>query len=80
LEVEGGYRLIITFVSLYGSYNWHDDLAEVVTWYHLTEKLKQPYRIEIRKKGQIIFVYEPMKSPLVRSRFDLMKRFYESEQ
>ena len=62
------------------SKNWHDDLAEVVTWYHLTEKLKQPYRIEIRKKGQVIFVYEPMRSGLVRSRFDQMKRFYESEQ
>jgi len=68
------------FVSLYGSKNWHDDLAEVVTWYHLTEKLKQPYRIEIRKKGQLIFVYEPIKSRLVRSRFDQMKRFYETEQ
>ncbi|MEK6324962.1 MAG: hypothetical protein AABN33_25250 [Acidobacteriota bacterium] len=68
------------FVSLYGSNNWHDDLAEVVAWYHLTEKLKQPYRVEIRKKGQVIFVYEPMRSRLVRSRFDQMKRFYESEQ
>ena len=68
------------FVSLYGSTNWHDDLAEVVTWYHLTEKLKQPYRIEIRKEGKVIFVYEPMKSRLVRSRFDQMKRFYEGEQ
>jgi hypothetical protein len=66
------------FVSLYGSNNRHDDLAEVVTWYHLTEKLKQPYRIEIRKKGQVIFVYQPMRSRLVRSRFDQMKRFYES--
>jgi hypothetical protein len=64
------------FVSLYGSSNWHDDLAEVVAWYHLTEKLKQPYRIGIRKRGQVIFVYEPMKSQLVRSRFDQMKRFY----
>jgi hypothetical protein len=66
------------FASLYGSNNCHDDLAEVVTWYHLTEKLKQPYRIEIRRKGQVIFVYEPMRSRLVRSRFDLMKKFYES--
>jgi hypothetical protein len=64
------------FVSLYGSNNWHDDLAEVVAWYHLTEKLKQPYRIEIREKGKVIFVYEPMKSRLVRGRFDQMKRFY----
>jgi hypothetical protein len=66
------------FVSLYGSNNWYDDLAEVVAWYHLTEKLKQPYRIEIRKNDQVIFAYEPMRSGLVRSRFDQMKRFYES--
>jgi len=68
------------FVSVYGSRNWLDDLAEVVTWYHLTDKLKQPYRIEIRKKGEVMFAYEPMRSPLVRSRLDQLKRFYESEQ
>lgn len=68
------------FVSLYGSSNWYDDLAEFVTWYHLTEKLKQPYRIEIRKNGQVIFACEPMKSRLIRSRFDQMKRFYDGEQ
>jgi hypothetical protein len=42
------------FVSLYGSSNWHDDLAESVAWYHLTRKLEQPYRIEIRDQGKII--------------------------
>jgi len=68
------------FVSLYGSNNWYDDLAEFVTWYHLTEKLKQPYQIEIRKEGQVIFGYEPMRSRLVRSRFDQMKKIYEGEQ
>ena len=81
-QAEAVYKALsrTPFASLYGSNNWHDDLAEVVAWYHLTEKLKQPYRIEIRKKRQVIFVYEPMKSDLVRSRFDQIKRFYESEQ
>ena len=65
------------FVSLYGSSNWHDDLAESVTWRHLTEKLKQPYRIVIRDAGRETFAYEPMKSPIVRSRLDKMQRFYE---
>ncbi len=65
------------FVSLYGSTNWHDDLAEAVTWYHLTERLEQPYRIVIRRAGRETFAYEPMKSPIVRSRFDQMDRFYE---
>jgi len=81
-QAEAVYKALsrTPFVSLYGSNNWHDDLAEVVAWYHLTEKLKQPYRIEIRNKQHVIFVYQPMKSRLVRSRFDQMKKFYESEQ
>ena len=64
------------FASLYGSSNWHDDLAEYVTWYHLTQKLTQPYRIVIRDAGKETFAYEPMKSEIVRSRFDQMDRFY----
>jgi hypothetical protein len=65
------------FASLYGSSNWYDDLAEYVALYHLTEVLKQPYRIVIRKEGKEAFAYEPMKSDIVRGRFDQMKRFYE---
>ena len=81
-QAEAVYKALsrTPFVSLYGSNNWHDDLAEAVAWYHLSEKLKQPYRIEIRKEGKVIFVYEPMKSRLVRSRLDQMKRFYQSER
>jgi hypothetical protein len=65
------------FASLYGSSNWHDDVAESVAWYHLTEKLKQPYRIVIRNAEQEVFAYEPMKSQIVRNRFGQMHRFYE---
>ena len=65
------------FVSLYGSSNWHDDLAESVTWLHLTGKLKQPYRIVGRDAGRETFVYEPMRSPIVRKRLDQMERFFE---
>lgn len=68
------------FVSLYGSSNWYDDLAEYVALYHLTEKLGQTYRIVIRKDGQETFAYEPMKSELVRGRIGQMKRFYEDGQ
>jgi hypothetical protein len=66
------------FVSLYGSSNWFDDLAEYVTVYHATEVLKQPYRIVIRNDGKEVFAYEPMKSDLVRGRVGQMKRFYET--
>lgn len=67
------------FASLYGSSNWYDDLAEYVTVYHWTELLRQPYRIVIRSGGKAVFVYEPMKSNLVRGRVDQMKRFYEKD-
>jgi hypothetical protein len=65
------------FVSLYGSRNCYDDLAEYVALYHLTEVLKQPYRIVIRREGEEVFIYEPMKSDLVRGRVGQMKQFYE---
>jgi hypothetical protein len=68
------------FVSLYGSSNWYDDLAEYVTLYHLTEVLGQPYRIVIRKEGKKVLAYEPLKSELVRGRVGQMKRFYEDER
>jgi hypothetical protein len=78
-QAESVYRALrrTPFVSLYGSSNWFDDLAEYVALYHLTEVLKQPYRIVIRRQGEEIFVYEPMKSDIVRGRAGQMKRFYE---
>ncbi len=68
------------FVSLYGSSNWYDDLAEYLTLYHLTEVLGQPYRIVIRKEGKEVFAYEPMKAQVVRERVGQMKRFYEDRR
>jgi hypothetical protein len=65
------------FVSLYGGRNSLDDLAEYVSVYHLVEVLKQPYRIVIRRDDDEVFVYEPMKSDLVRRRIGQMKRFYQ---
>jgi hypothetical protein len=64
------------FASLYGGRNWLDDLAEFVSVYHLTEVLKQPYRIVVRRDNDEVFTYEPMKSALVRSRIAVVKQFY----
>jgi hypothetical protein len=64
------------FASLYGGRNWLDDLAEYVSVHHLTEVLKQPYRIVVRRGNAEVFAYEPMKSELVRRRIGQMKRFY----
>lgn len=63
------------FASLYGCTNWSEDLAELVTWHHLTEKLGHRYRITIRDGDQTTFSYEPMQSPLMRARFDQLARF-----
>jgi hypothetical protein len=67
------------FVSLYGGRNSLEDLAEYVTVYHLAEVLKQPYRIVIRRGNDEVFVYEPMKSDLVRRRIGQMKHFYKAD-
>jgi hypothetical protein len=64
------------FASLYSTSSQHEDLAEYLSLYHFTQKLKQPFKIIIQDKEKQIFIYEPMKSELVRSRFRYMRRFY----
>jgi hypothetical protein len=64
------------FISLYSTSSQHEDLAEYLTVYHFTQKLKQPFQIIIRDKEKKVFVYEPMKSKLVKSRIKYMKMFY----
>ena len=64
------------FVSLYGSSNWYEDLAEYVSVYNWTAILKQPFRIVTRNAGKTVFKYVPMKSPLVLQRVEQMKQFY----
>ncbi len=65
------------FASLYGSTSWYDDLAELLSLYHLTEKLGQPFRIVVRDGDREIAAFEPMRSDLVRRRFAHMQRFYQ---
>lgn len=66
------------FASLYGSSNWHDDVAELLAWHHLTSRMGQPYRLVVREGGTDVFVYEPMASPLVQSRLRLLAPLYEA--
>ena len=65
-----------SFISLYGSRSWAEDLAELVTFYHLTEKLKEKYIINVYKNDKIVYSLEPSKSPGVRKRFNIIKMFY----
>lgn len=65
------------FVSLYGMASWSEDLAELATIYHLTEKLNQPFRILVIKNGREKFRFEPMKNDLVKKRTDHLQMFYK---
>lgn len=66
------------FVSLYASSNWHDDVAELVAWHHLTSRMGQPYRIVVRERDQEVLVYEPMESPRVQRRLRLVTPMYDT--
>jgi hypothetical protein len=68
------------FASLYGSMNWAEDLAEMVTWYHLTNVMKTEYKIVLKTDGEPYFEYEPMKSEKVKNRIQYIQRFYDEQQ
>ncbi len=67
------------FVSLYGSQSWAEDLAELATFYHITEILKQPYDIQVIRGTRILQSIRPMDSPNVRRRFSLLELLYVHE-
>lgn len=64
------------FTSLYGMASWHEDIAELVTIYHLTSKLNQPFVIYIKEHGEIKTRFEPMKNKLVKRRVKQLELFY----
>ena len=64
------------FISLYGSMSWAEDFAELVTFYHLTEKLKQPYTIKFFKGKETPYNLEPAKSPNVLKRIKNLQNLY----
>lgn len=66
------------FVSLYGMASWHEDIAEFLTVYHLTQKLNQPFRILVKKDNKLIQIYEPINKKLAKERFSFMDVFYRS--
>jgi hypothetical protein len=64
------------FVSVYGSLSWTEDFADFVSFYHLTNKLKQPYVIRVIKGNTQIYSYEPMKSEDVKGRISDITSIY----
>ena len=65
------------FASLYGMASWSEDLAELVSIYHFTKKLKQSYRVLVTKDGKTLFHFEPMKNKRIKSRLEQLEMFYE---
>lgn len=64
------------FTSLYGSMSWAEDVAEFLLFYHLSQKMKQPYIISVLDKGKVVYSLQPMKGAGVRERFPDMDVFY----
>ncbi len=65
------------FASLYSTAAWFEDLAELVSIYHLTAKLKQPFWLSVKMNNKEIMRFEPMKNKLVKKRLAQLKVFYE---
>lgn len=73
-------QLVATpFISLYASQNWADDLAELALYYHLVEKLRQPYTISIMQRSQVQATFQPMENPRVQARLSQMEMFYSTD-
>lgn len=64
------------FVSLYSTASWHEDLAELLTIYHLTHVLRQPFRFVVKQNGKEVYSFEPMGNTLIKKRTGLLQRFY----
>jgi hypothetical protein len=68
------------FVSLYGCRNWAEDFAESLTFYHLTQVLKQPYIITVNDNNKTIMNYSPVNSSLVKNRWDIFEIVYQTRK
>lgn len=66
------------FASLYGMASWFEDLAELVTIYHLSKKMNQPFRVVVKKKDIELIKFEPMKNKGVKKRLAQLAFFYKS--
>ena len=87
--LDGGPKLNITeapsiyerlstmpFVSLYATTNWAEDLADTVTFYHLTKRLNIPYQIHLFKNDMLIAEHVPTLKKVIRERYFPLHVFY----
>lgn len=64
------------FPSLYAMASWYEDAAELITIYHLTQKLNQPFIIYVKDKGNVLVKFEPMKNKFVKRRVKKLRFLY----
>lgn len=64
------------FASLCGWIAWPEDLAEYVTWYHVTNNLKQPYAITAFVNEKPVFTFTPFSSGLVGRRVHVIQDMF----
>jgi hypothetical protein len=64
------------YASLYGSMNWAEDFSELVTFFHLTQKLGQRYEVRVLNGDELLLSYSPMTAPGVMARFHLLEAIY----
>lgn len=64
------------FASLYGMASCYEDIAELITIYHLTATLHQPFVVYVKEQGKIISKFEPMKNELVKKRLKQLQFLY----
>nr|WP_295926313.1 hypothetical protein [uncultured Dyadobacter sp.] len=65
------------FSSLYAMAAWSEDAAELLTIYHMTTRLKQPFYVVVTKNNVEVARFEPMKNPLVKARLGQLAAFYQ---
>ncbi|KQS34251.1 hypothetical protein [Dyadobacter sp. Leaf189] len=65
------------FPSLYATAAWFEDIAELLSIYHMTNKLKQPFYIVVTKDNSEVARFEPMKNELARQRLGQLATFYK---
>ncbi|MBE9463873.1 hypothetical protein IEE83_18475 [Dyadobacter sp. UP-52] len=64
------------YPSLYAMAAWFEDIAELATIYHLTNKLSQPFLVIVTKNNTELARFEPMKNGRVKKRLDQLAIFY----
>jgi hypothetical protein len=57
------------FPSLYAAQNWAEDFAECFTWYFFTDRLRQSYKIGVKRGAAVEVSYEPIYWSRVVHRF-----------